>query len=265
MHGTALAPHVFAALLPFSNSDIKIKAAMNSVKSNIIVSAASMEDYPKHDPQHVRDNNNGFDDNAIVIGDVNNDVDEDDNVIVNGGVGGGNHDVHYYANAFVPPQPGPYAPEWMGRLKDIRSRNTTYNKMWALITESQRRELLRNHFRRVRKRKHDAAIIGRTLEFDPATTVAVAINITKITRIVSRALPGSLLTIEPEHPSTSARSSAQAESSPSISTPSSEAPPAYPQSDLRAEGPRLHKPVAQDDVRFFFTMLSLSHTVLEGI
>ena len=136
---------------------------MNSDKSNAIVSAGVVEDDdPEHDRQHV------IDDNAIINGDVDNHVDVSDVAIDKGRIRDGN-DVHYFANAFLPRQRGPYYAEWKRRLEDIRTRDATYKEMLSQISESQTRELFRDHFCRVRQRKQDNAIIGSILEFDPAT------------------------------------------------------------------------------------------------
>ena len=132
---------------------------MNSAKSNAVVSAGLVEDDdPEHDCQHVIDIMYVIDDNAIVNRDIDNHVVVSDIAIDNGRVRDDN-DIHYFANAFLPPQRGPYFSEWKRRLEDVRPRNATYNEMWSQITESQRKELLRNHFRRVRKTKQDSAII----------------------------------------------------------------------------------------------------------
>ena len=85
------------------------------------------------------------------------------------GYGRDGNDVHYFANAFLPRQRGPYYAEWKRRLEDIRTRDATYEEMLSQISESQTRELFRDPFRRVRQRKQDIANIGSILEFDPAT------------------------------------------------------------------------------------------------
>lgn len=124
---------------------------MNSGKSNA-VGAASVED--DDHCRYVRDNMPVMDDNAIISGDV-------ENQQVNEG--------HYFAKAFERRPRGPYYDDWKRRLEDMRTRDATYEEMLSRITESQKRYLFRDHFRRKRQRKQDAAIIGSIMEFDPAT------------------------------------------------------------------------------------------------